>query len=195
MKWKTTENHKGMFGKHHSEETKLKISKANSIAHKGKRVSQETKLKMSLAHKGKKLKPYPQSWKDKLSTRMKGVKRSVETRKKMREAQLKRVKEGRHNSYKGGITPINRAIRESLEYRLWRESVFKRDNYTCVWCGAKSGKGKAVVLNADHIKPFVYFPELRFAIDNGRTLCVDCHKKTDTYGWGAYNNRNNFLKQ
>lgn len=33
-----------------------------------------------------------------------------------------------------------------------------------------------VVLQADHIKPFA------FAIDNGRTLCVACHKTTDTFG-------------
>lgn len=83
--------------------------------------------------------------------------------------------------WKGGVTPIHRIIRGSIEYKLWREAIYKRDNYTCVDCGIKSGCGKTVILNADHIKPFAYFPELRFAIDNGRTLCLDCHKKTDTY--------------
>lgn len=83
-----------------------------------------------------------------------------------------------HPSWKGGITPINKTIRHSKRYALWRTAVFERDNYTCVLCNSnKSGS-----LNADHIKPFAYFPELRFAIDNGRTLCVDCHRKTDTFG-------------
>lgn len=82
-----------------------------------------------------------------------------------------------NNKWKGGITPKNTAIRNSKEYKLWRIAVFQRDNYTCIWCGNnKSGN-----LNADHIKPFSLFPELRFAIDNGRTLCIDCHKTTDSY--------------
>lgn len=81
----------------------------------------------------------------------------------------------KNNNWHGGVTKINDKIRKSTEYSLWRESVFKRDNYTCVWCGKKG------FLEADHIKPFALYPELRFAIDNGRTLCKSCHKTTDTY--------------
>ena len=83
----------------------------------------------------------------------------------------------------GNITPENIAIRMSAKYKAWRTNVFIRDNYTCQECGLRGhkGHGKRVVLNADHIKPFSTHPELRFLIDNGRTLCVECHKKTDTF--------------
>ena len=84
-----------------------------------------------------------------------------------------------HWNWQGGKTPICKTIRKSMEYKLWRKAVFERDKYTCVWCGNnKSGN-----LEADHIKPFALFPELRFAIDNGRTLCRDCHRKTSSYGY------------
>lgn len=79
---------------------------------------------------------------------------------------------------KNAISPVNMIIRKSVEYKLWREAVFKRDNYTCIWGGKEHGNK----LNADHIKSFAHFPELRFAIDNGRTLCENCHRSTDTYG-------------
>ena len=79
--------------------------------------------------------------------------------------------------WKGGVTSQSQAIRSSIEYKLWRKAVFERDNYACIWCGL----GKSGTLNADHIKPFALYPELRLAIDNGRTLCVDCHKTTDSY--------------
>lgn len=89
-----------------------------------------------------------------------------------------------HWNWQGGKTPINRRIRVSREYKLWRQSVFERDNYTCVWCGIRGGK-----LNADHIKPFSLHPEFRFTIDNGRTLCVPCHKKTDTWAGRIFKKR------
>jgi len=77
-----------------------------------------------------------------------------------------------------GRTPMAKRERESAEMRAWRLAVFERDDWTCQECGVRGG----AELNADHIKPFALFPELRFDVDNGRTLCVPCHKQTDTYG-------------
>lgn len=85
-----------------------------------------------------------------------------------------------NSRWKGGITPRNKKIRASKEYAYWRQSVFERDKFTCVWCGQVGGK-----LNADHIKPFSMFPDSRFDVANGRTLCVPCHKQTDSYLSGA----------
>lgn len=78
--------------------------------------------------------------------------------------------------WKGGVTSINQKIRASEEYKTWRKDVFKRDKFTCVWCGQVGG-----VLHADHIKPFSLYPEFRTTLSNGRTLCLACHKKTDSY--------------
>jgi hypothetical protein len=86
-----------------------------------------------------------------------------------------------HHNWKNGATPENKRIRLTMEYKQWRKAVFERDNYTCVWCGIRSKQGQSVELHADHIKPFALFPELRLELSNGRTLCIDCHKKTDTY--------------
>ena len=94
-----------------------------------------------------------------------------------RKWQRETMRRENHWNWKGGIDSESHRLRNSFEYKLWRKSVFERDNYTCIWCGAN----KSETLNADHIKPFSLFPELRFAIDNGRTLCVDCHKTTDSY--------------
>lgn len=82
----------------------------------------------------------------------------------------------KNNFWKGGITPTNTKIRESLEMKEWKRRVLERDNYTCVLCGVSGVK-----FEVDHIKPFAYFHELRFELSNGRTLCKPCHKSTDTY--------------
>jgi len=68
-------------------------------------------------------------------------------------------------------------IRKSVHYKLWREAVFERDDYTCQKCGDRSGNGHEVYLHSHHIKSFTHFPLLRFAIDNGITYCDKCHGK------------------
>jgi 5-methylcytosine-specific restriction endonuclease McrA len=82
----------------------------------------------------------------------------------------------KHPNWQGGKTLARTIIRHSFENRQWRKAVFERDGYPCQFCGERGKK-----LNADHIKPFALYPELRFELSNGRTLCVECHKKTPTY--------------
>lgn len=61
--------------------------------------------------------------------------------------------------------------RKTAEYVKWRNDVFKRDGYKCAICGKVGGE-----LNAHHIKPFAKYKEDRFDVDNGITLCKECHK-------------------
>lgn len=95
-------------------------------------------------------------------------------KKQMRREHLRGPK---NHKWKGGITPINKAIRGSLEFAAWRKSVFERDNHTCMECGARSKSGSSVYLHAHHVVPFAVSPEKRFDVDNGLTLCKKCHDK------------------
>jgi 5-methylcytosine-specific restriction endonuclease McrA len=70
------------------------------------------------------------------------------------------------------IKRTDKEERHGIKYRLWRNSVFERDGYTCQDCGQKGGG-----LNAHHIKSFKKYPKLRYEINNGITLCEKCHRK------------------
>lgn len=162
--WTGRKHSKATLAKMRGKKLSVSHRKAISESRKGVTISKEQREKISAKLMGRKL-----------------PKLSVESRQKMSLAKkgkpLLARRGDKHPNWKGGITPVNAAIRFSLEYKIWREAVFQRDNYTCRFCLEKGGR-----LEADHIKSFSQFPELRFAIDNGRTLCKECHKKTDNYG-------------
>ncbi len=154
-------------GHQHAKAVLLKISKkvkGRVFPHMQQSLSKAAREKISKTLKARGIKPIkPYQTQGPLS---------IAHRKKIANAH----KGDRSNFWKGGVSKAYRVIRGSVEYSAWREQVFTRDNYTCVFCKKRGHK-----LNADHIKPFAYYPALRFSVANGRTLCVGCHKKTDTY--------------
>lgn len=128
----------------------------------GYRHSKDSIEKIVHSKKGKKRPPFSKEW-----------------RENMGRAISKRQMGSNNPAWKGGISTENNRVRHSPEYKLWRAAVFQRDGFLCIWGGIEHGKN----IEADHIKPFAHYPELRFAIDNGRTLCHNCHKTTVTYGF------------
>lgn len=83
-----------------------------------------------------------------------------------------------HWNWKNNATPLNKQLRRNEQYKEWRQAVFKRDDYTCVFCGIRGTE-----LHPDHIMPWSLFPNVRYDVLNGRTLCKDCHRDTSTYGF------------
>ncbi len=151
----------------HTEETKKK----NSEAHKGVKFSEERKKRASERKMGTPSGAKGKHWK-----------LSEKTKRKMSEAN----RGEKSYFWKGGITPENAKIRMGIDFRLWREAVFARDNWTCQKTGVKGGK-----LHPHHIKNFAEYPELRFAINNGITLSEKAHREFHK----KYGMKNNTLEQ
>lgn len=155
-------------GKTHTKETKEKLKKALferrqkgeifgfQKGHKGfwtkERRKKRSEIRKGYKHKKEIIKKMKQTWKDKSRPWLKGKK---------------------NPAWKGGITSKNKLIRHSIEFNILRKSIFERDNWTCQSCGKRGG----IYLHAHHILSFAKFPQLRFAINNGITLCKKCHKK------------------
>jgi len=106
--------------------------------------------------------------------------------------------EANSDKMRGSLSPLYKGtrtnakiIRDSLQYKRWRQSVFKRDNFTCQCCGAFGGK-----LNVHHIKSFSDYPDLRFDVDNGITMCEQCHSSYIKGGFhNLYGTHNNTTEQ
>ena len=120
----------------------------------------------------------------------KGKSPSLSTREKISKSLIGRPT-GRtgekSNFWNGGTSREYDKLKNSLEWKVWRRSVFERDNYTCQKCGDKNfkGLGKTIELHPHHIKDRYSFPELQFEVSNGQTLCIKCHRQTDNYGCKA----------
>jgi hypothetical protein len=121
--------------------------KNSSESHKGNYLSEEAKRKIGEANRGN---HHTEEVKKQISESLKGEK---------------------SYRWKGGVTPENEVIRHSMEYRFWRREVFKRDDYTCQKCGVRGG-----VIRAHHIESFDNNPDKRTLLENGVTLCKECHR-------------------
>ena len=60
---------------------------------------------------------------------------------------------------------------------LFRDRVFKRDNHTCKTCGSTDNPES---FDAHHITDRNEMPNGGYALENGITLCSECHIKAET---------------
>ena len=76
-------------------------------------------------------------------------------------------------------------IRKLYDNKKWKNNIKERDHDTCQKCGSK------INIQVHHIIPFSFLcketkliglPKALYNLENGITLCLDCHKKTFTYG-------------
>ena len=166
----------GMFGKHHSDKTKNKMSKSQL----GKKRTEETKNKMSkkkidyfsnlnnrkrLSQKIKKLYQKNPSYKIKLRKANLGKKHSVETRIKIGKAQTG----SKHWNWMGGISyePY------SLDWtKTLKRSIRERDRYVCQICSMIQND---ITFDIHHID----YNKRNCNPNNLIILCKSCHSKTN----------------
>lgn len=147
------------FGKHLSKATKEKLRKANLGKHPSVESLIKKREKMLLLYKNGFNPVLGKHWKHP---------------KEFGIAISKRLKGKKSPCWKGGIMRNKHGNSRNVN---WRKAVFERDNYTCKKCGIKSSPGIQVILNAHHIEPWSKNKNLRYKINNGITLCINCHKK------------------
>lgn len=102
-----------------------------------------------------------------------GKKHTAETRALISQRTRERTPRGEAcHSYKDGKVAERRGERFSIEAKRWRTDVFTRDGFTCQDCGDDRGGN----LHAHHLKGWADYPDLRFVLANGVTLCETCHR-------------------
>ena len=157
---------KGVYKRTDKMRENIRLSKIGNTSHLGFNHSEKVKKKMRLNNLGKKL---SEITKEKIGIANRGSKNYF---------------------WKGGISFLTKRIRHLYKYRQWKSDVFTRDNFICQECDKRGG-----YLEAHHIKAFSKIIEENniktleealncdelWNINNGITLCLDCHTKTDNY--------------
>lgn len=151
-----------------------------SLSHKGQHNSPETEFKKDFSpwNKGK---SFDEETRLKISTSLKGRHNSIRT-----EFNKDTPKEF-HPRWKGGVTLLQLQIRHCKKYALWRSKVFRRDNWTCQTCRLRgnleahhSPNSFQDILERNEIISLEQAVKCKefWDINNGVTLCKDCHKLT-----------------
>ena len=161
-----------------------------SESQKGKKLNKEHRIKLSLAHKNSKnsleaskkngFKKGHITWnkgkgdfkfickncgKEVLSNG--AIRKYKFCSKKCKNEYSHKMRGNNHWNYKG---LNNNLQRNWVEYKEWHKEVLIKDNFTCQVCGKYGGN-----LEVHHKKSFSNYPELRFDVDNGMTVCKNCH--------------------
>lgn len=102
---------------------------------------------------------------------------SEESRKKRSEMRRGKYTGPEHWNWKGGIVRYDRT-RNQAKSLDWVRAVKDRDGWKCTECGSEEQ------LEAHHIKPWKRYPELRYELSNGATLCHSCHVKAHKFKFG-----------
>lgn len=97
-----------------------------------------------------------------------------------------------NGNWKGGLTPERQLARSNGLYSNWRKEVYEKDWYTCQCCG----RSKNIEKQAHHIYSFSEYDDLRYDIDNGITMCKECHYTTESGSFhNTYGTTNNTPEQ
>ena len=152
------------------------------MSYKGYKMSAETRRKMSNSHLGK---TFTLEHRRNIGSALTGRELSLETRAILSGIASQRIltekhkakigdsmRGNKHHNWKGGVTYPIFALRKTKEYRHWRNAVLERDGHRCTECSTTDTR-----LDAHHIKSFTHYPELRFEVSNGKTVCISCHTK------------------
>lgn len=138
---------------------------------------------LSAEHRAKLSRPHTVEWSAHISASLMGHGVAPETRAKIARAiagkTLGRPKTAEsvakrsgqfHWNWQGGLS---KKTRKDSRYRRWKKAIHDRDDSTCQLCGKPNLLG--IDRQADHILAWGPFPDLRFVVDNGWTLCESCH--------------------